>query len=868
MKDFKLLLLAGALSVSGCSKTFGSVDKEFQRSDLPSTQYEAGDVKIAVQPPLVWYDVADRLNPKFSVSSADALLQLALPITSRDLNVAERNTSGGVGINFGGTAIQSVRTIVENTPDTTLENPETTASEEFERVETRNSGVPPELTQTAVSALTRPAAVTPPTATLGVNARQLYRETAGLYQEIQHLNAYLEADVSSETHVPFLFRTQLVVTPYAREVPYDVYSNLFFNLPDARIIPLLILDNSERSEERRIASIARQLEASVGATISGIGASAGLNDLNRRLRDLQSFDTQSIILTSQSGEKSLSVRIGAVKTPNGEFSIVPRSYDISFLALIPKGEAKGNAEVELKNFATMRNTHTGKRIPLITPEVKSAELTEILDIAKRSGLREECKPLMEYNIESNAKEVWIVRSDDISEKRRHELESSRKIILAANTQYTDENGVSKTVANDIEVYIREKTIVELSYQYKVDSDVELETYISEPMRAKNDTEILKFARGGLRGSLPKNTNFYVPEVDDFDCRSSGDDFKGRFEYPYICVPDADTSHVRDMLKVDQCVFSAKPSSHSSSIDSGVLGQFVSKRFALRPDQELFQRLRDYLNITRQSSAKIMLPKIYKDFPTLDNKTKAVLLDQKNIRSIVTLDGLRGMSVRHNGIKAELSIDGKILPARTLIIDSNGTLKAEFPSISGLSASAPGKSLLSKVDGAELKLKYYEGPSKKKSDAKEKEFGVLLNKSTLTSTPKRFKVSVLPKKVALQDGKGEVTFFLTKQPCPASAICEDAADFVVSVNEYPIKLANVKKGAAALPSSDQVRSINGFKIVENEEYKLILDQIPAGTDVKLTVQARNAKGKVINNANSETITVSFIGTPEKEKPKTP
>ena len=453
----RLFWVSSILLLAACGTT--NVDREFVNKNPPKTQYEAGRIQIATQPPLVWYDVVERLDPNFPVTSAQTFIEMALPITSRNLALSDRSFSAGLGLDFGGSDINSTRTLNDATNTPADGPPVTTSSESFEQIETRNSGTPPELTVADAARLAFPEQTSPfGTDELGTDPRLLYREAAGIYQDVQLLNAYLEADVTRDTHVPFLFRTQLSVQPFARGMPYDVYSelrldaefpsfkdkkgniityeeggiirdeegkiityeeggiirdeegkiiidgNVFtkFTEENVRVIPLIILDNTARSAERRLVSAARQLNFSVAAVIQGIGGRGAVRDLNRQLRDLAALDLNSVLLPGQSSDKNLSIRVGAIKSPNGDFAMTARNYDVSFLVLVPEGELlKDKAEVDLYNFSTMRNTKTGRRIPLITDKVEEREIDAILDLAEDAGLEKKCRRLMEYNLTDN-----------------------------------------------------------------------------------------------------------------------------------------------------------------------------------------------------------------------------------------------------------------------------------------------------------------------------------------------------------------------------------------------------------------------------------------------------------------------------------
>lgn len=383
---------------------------DFSTLNVPQTQYDAGRVQVGAYPPIPWSQIVDRLDPNFSVTSADALLAAVIPVTSSDINISQRSQSLGLAANIAGTSTTSTE-VLNNTRNIATDGTITeTEGLDRTRTESRNPSEIPNVTASTPTQIAPQANPTAPAATsLGVDPFLQYRNATALFQEIQLLNSYLESEFGEKNLVPFLFRTQISVQPFARQIPYDVYTELYINKSGAKIIPLIITDNNERSAERRLANAARQLELSVSALVQGAGVGANTEDIRQELRDLQAFDLNTAMLVGRSNERELVVRIGAVKTPNGEYAMSARNYDVSFLVLAPKEQQSTENEepankITLQHFSTMRHAQTGKVIPRFGKNFQKDKVQEIENLLNQTYLDEVCKKLFIYNLTVNEKD--------------------------------------------------------------------------------------------------------------------------------------------------------------------------------------------------------------------------------------------------------------------------------------------------------------------------------------------------------------------------------------------------------------------------------------------------------------------------------
>ena len=411
-------LLVGTASVimlSGC-KTFGA-NLNFANQNLPKTQEDAARIHVSAYTPIPWHQISDRLDPNFTVSSAQDLLGAVLPITSSELNVSQHSQNFGFSANFADPTSSLVNEIVTTRNTDADGNVTATENETTTRNENSPSNTVTGLSSTLPGQIASQADPTPPTATtLGVDPFLQYRNATALFQEIQLLNSYLDAEIGDSDMVPYLIRMQISVQPYTRALPYDIYTEIYAQRKGAKIVPLVITDNNERSAERRLASAARQLQLAVSAQVQGTGLGGNAGNLEQELRDLQAFDTNATMLVGQFNDKQLNIRFGATKTPKGEYAVTARNYDISFVLLVPAELSAEEAEKDIEinkfnifHYSTMRHAETGELLDRFNSDKsRHSEIEEILNIAEKLGLKKECRKLFKHNLTKNTEDESLL----------------------------------------------------------------------------------------------------------------------------------------------------------------------------------------------------------------------------------------------------------------------------------------------------------------------------------------------------------------------------------------------------------------------------------------------------------------------------
>ena len=406
MKRFTLAMFF--IFLNSCSST----DVKPDRIYFPETQIEAGQVYVSMYPPILWYDIVDDLKPNFTVNSANDFLDDVLQITSKNQEINQNRKSFGLGIGLPTSSTTGTNTTNTNSAISEDGSTTITGTNTVESTTSQSDGnVPTINTNSAVSSFLTSQPSTP-TSELGADPFLKYRAATALYQEVQLLNRYLDVEVATNGTIPYLFRTQIAVQPNARNISLDIYTELFVEIFEHQerendeapanernikqnenkekirpeIIPLIVIDNLERSASRRLESAVNQLSFALSGLVGKVGLASDLDNIKEELKDIEALDFNSITTVAKSSHDQLTVRIGAVNSSNG-LNTLARSYDVTFLVLWP-GKEVGNKGV-LRQFSHMRRTDNGERLPLLNNKYQKHFAKKISAIARTRGISKE-----------------------------------------------------------------------------------------------------------------------------------------------------------------------------------------------------------------------------------------------------------------------------------------------------------------------------------------------------------------------------------------------------------------------------------------------------------------------------------------------
>ncbi|RMF11759.1 MAG: hypothetical protein D6757_10585 [Alphaproteobacteria bacterium] len=189
------------------------------KKEGPKTTLEAGTTGIAVTFVAPWDDFVDSLAPDFTITG-DKALKHVLPTTARQdlrrLNAFSANLGLGLPQSF-----------TSSTQSTTSEggSQKTTSN----RTREHRPGEAPAAPPSSVPG-SRTAAALEGLSAEGLESDPLlqYQTASSLFQEVQFLNNQLRFAPMLQGYTPYIIRLQLNVTPFWRNLEYDVYSTISF----------------------------------------------------------------------------------------------------------------------------------------------------------------------------------------------------------------------------------------------------------------------------------------------------------------------------------------------------------------------------------------------------------------------------------------------------------------------------------------------------------------------------------------------------------------------------------------------------------------------------------------------------------------
>jgi hypothetical protein len=388
-----IILISLGLAVSSCATTSSTRKLANTQSFVPETQIEAGLVTVSTSTILPWYEISDSLKPKFTATSAEDLLNIVLPITSNQYYGSNNSSAAGVTLGLPGTTVLNTNT-GSVTEEISSDGTKTSSSNNSKtKSETINSGsvTAPELRKYETSDLNQNQSPS----VSGLDPFLQYRTATALFQEIQMLNNYLNRNFKKEFQVPYLFRSQINIQPYSRNMAVDTFVEIAVETKGRNsenrpvVIPLIITDNLERASAQKLEQAIRDLRLSLSGLIGQVGVGAGTQSLKEEIAKLDAFDYNSLVTVAATDVDELTVRIGAQRSSSG-LAAVARSYDITYLVLWPKDncdpEGTKLCQGQINYFPHMRSTVDGRRLPLTSPTYQSNIINRIIDIMLARGV--------------------------------------------------------------------------------------------------------------------------------------------------------------------------------------------------------------------------------------------------------------------------------------------------------------------------------------------------------------------------------------------------------------------------------------------------------------------------------------------------
>ncbi len=318
-------------------------DKALTQPVSITSRDEAVAVLISVNTVAPWDQVADAVQPNFSLTGDQALQQIA-PATARiqEQVLSASGVSVGLGLSPGNLA---------SAPQAPTSIP-------------AGSQLP---TSPSVSG------------DIGLDPILKYQAACALYQAVQLMNREVQYAAMRDGFVPYLVTMKFAIMPYRRDLPYDLHARISFfpgggaapqhpelmttggaaagnpeatnadaptsttqsqNAPSnvrlPQVLPMLVTDDIERALKSSAAEVARQIGLALSASIHGVGGGFDLNKVNESLKTISGQDINSRLTVTRLSDNTIYVRIGASNESTAELSLVGQTYNVSLLILVPR----------------------------------------------------------------------------------------------------------------------------------------------------------------------------------------------------------------------------------------------------------------------------------------------------------------------------------------------------------------------------------------------------------------------------------------------------------------------------------------------------------------------------------------------------
>jgi len=344
----------------GCQST-----PEEEKPHEVKTEYEAGSTNLSITSVDAWQNIAPLLNPNFSISGATAFSE-AIPNTS------------DVSSDFVQALAAQLALSVRGGGGAALPAPTTSTPPAF-------SPAPP----TAAALAAMPAPSTP----IGQDPVLQYQTAQAIFQEVTLLNREVQTAANRFGYRPYVVRLKIDLLPYARNEPYDAYSdisffahadandpNLYFQgidkgttMPQPVVIPLLVSDNLVGTHTATTSDSMRQLGFALTALLANVQANASVQYIADALRSITGTNLNSVETITRHTDNTIRVRMGGALSPDitkhPAYVMEARTYNVTVLLLVPR-------KLDLPNIARsvhiimqtrLRNSQTGMLMDTYQP---------------------------------------------------------------------------------------------------------------------------------------------------------------------------------------------------------------------------------------------------------------------------------------------------------------------------------------------------------------------------------------------------------------------------------------------------------------------------------------------------------------------
>jgi len=361
-KAFRILSLVSLVIATGC----GAVPP-------PKTQEEAGSVNVAATLVAPWDEYIGTLTPTFTLSSNDAVNKV-MPRTG----ILEEKILDALGISARVGLPQTYESITKSiTAKTTKlegEDSKETLTTSEDSIQKKEPGKLPD-TPSRVQGGDKgvkdlPGA--PSDAAKGLRNDPILEYTAAtaLYQEVQILNRYVTDAALRHGMNAYIVRLQIGVVPYRKSLGYDIYTKIGFFPKDsngkdqpAYVLPLLVTDNLDAALASRSKDAIRQLSLAISVMKAGIVGTAGIDHINEAFKNELFSELNSLFTIGRITNNTLGARLGASREGKDQYSIVPRTHNVTVVVMVPRDLRGKDNEVRVVAKTSMRSVQDGTLLP-------------------------------------------------------------------------------------------------------------------------------------------------------------------------------------------------------------------------------------------------------------------------------------------------------------------------------------------------------------------------------------------------------------------------------------------------------------------------------------------------------------------------
>lgn len=359
---FRILSLVLLVATTGCTAV-----------PPPKNQEEAGSVNVAATLVAPWDEYIGALTPTFTLSSNDAVNKV-MPRTGilEEKILDALGVSARVGLPQTSEAI--TRSITAKTTQVEGEDSKETRTTSEDSIQKKEPGKLPDMPSKAQGGdkgvKDLPGA--PSDAAKGLRNDPILEYTAAtaLYQEVQLLNRYVTDAALRHGMSAYIVRLQIGVVPYRKSLAYDIYTKIGFFPKDsngkdeqAYVLPLLVTDNLDAALASRAQDTIRQLSLAISVMKAGIVGTAGIDRISEAFESQLFSEFNSLFTIGRITNNTLGARLGASRQGKDQYSIVPRTHNVTVVVMVPSRFGGKDNEVRVVAKTSMRSVQDGTLLP-------------------------------------------------------------------------------------------------------------------------------------------------------------------------------------------------------------------------------------------------------------------------------------------------------------------------------------------------------------------------------------------------------------------------------------------------------------------------------------------------------------------------